>query len=414
MKQGHLSQYFIGVGAKTLRGTEVDPKISHGHELQGIEDFRIFLGTPEEKQKIPVKYVWLTDEIAPLEMELEGTWYDARREKKVSRTPEFRLYYPVKAEEIIHKAKAGDTLFLCLPKEGNLTAIFCPSGSTIETQLLWLFGLKLQEDFKFAQRDFREERGHALDVTARTVLDLIGTDVIVPDEGFLEKILKKFGERFPTTAEFSEFARVTAAEVSPVEDPDTALMTWIDHEEKLFRILEKYMVGKRLQDGFLIGDNPDVEGFIQYSLSVQNRRKSRAGYALENHLEVVFSKKELRYSRTEITENKSKPDFLFPGGKEYHDQKFNPLNLTMLGVKSTCKDRWRQVLAEASRIETKHLLTLEPAISANQTAEMQAKKLQLVLPKKLTSTYSSEQQKWLVDLGDFCHLVSQRQNLTER
>jgi len=52
----------------------------------------------------------------------------------------------------------------------------------------------------------------------------------------------------------------------------------------------------------------------------------------------------------------------------------------MLGVKSTCKDRWRQVLAEADRIDQKHLLTLEAAISINQTAEMQSKQLQLVVP----------------------------------
>ncbi|MEJ1958214.1 MAG: type II restriction endonuclease [Nitrosomonadales bacterium] len=86
----------------------------------------------------------------------------------------------------------------------------------------------------------------------------------------------------------------------------------------------------------------------------------------------------VRYSRTAITENKSKPDFIFPGQTEYHNPAFNPLNLTMLGVKSTCKDRWRQVLAEADRIKRKHLLTLEAAISTNQTDEMQAKDLQLV------------------------------------
>ena len=42
----------------------------------------------------------------------------------------------------------------------------------------------------------------------------------------------------------------------------------------------------------------------------------------------------------------------------------------MLAAKTSCKDRWRQVLAEADRIRTKHLLTLEPAISKIQTAEM--------------------------------------------
>ena len=42
----------------------------------------------------------------------------------------------------------------------------------------------------------------------------------------------------------------------------------------------------------------------------------------------------------------------------------------MLGAKSTCKDRWRQVLAEDEKISRKHLLTLEPGISEPQTHQM--------------------------------------------
>ncbi len=35
-------------------------------------------------------------------------------------------------------------------------------------------------------------------------------------------------------------------------------------------------------------EKDDVDVFIQYSLSVHNRRKSRVGFAFENHLETVF------------------------------------------------------------------------------------------------------------------------------
>lgn len=82
----------------------------------------------------------------------------------------------------------------------------------------------------------------------------------------------------------------------------------------------------------------------------------------------------------------------------------------MLGVKSTCKDRWRQVLAEADRIKHKHLLTLETSISANQTEEMQARKLQLVLPRALHGTYALQQQAWLMDISSFIALVRERQS----
>lgn len=155
----------------------------------------------------------------------------------------------------------------------------------------------------------------------------------------------------------------------------------------------------------------DVDGFLSFSLSVQNRRKSRVGLALENHLEILFAENGLRYSRAAVTENKAKPDFLFPGVTEYRDSAFDALKLTMLGVKSTCKDRWRQVLAEADRIAAKHLLTLEPAISTNQTDEMASKQLQLVLPRSLHQSYLPAQRSWLIDVEAFISLARRRQNI---
>ena len=83
----------------------------------------------------------------------------------------------------------------------------------------------------------------------------------------------------------------------------------------------------------------------------------------------------------------------------------------MLAVKTTCKDRWRQVLAEANRIPAKHLLTLEPAISETQTAEMQAQSLKLVLPAPLHATYREAQRAWLMSLRDFITLVQGHQTI---
>jgi EcoRII C terminal len=144
---------------------------------------------------------------------------------------------------------------------------------------------------------------------------------------------------------------------------------------------------------------------------VQNRRKSRAGHALENHLEAVLLVNGIRYARGAETENRNKPDFLFPSVADYRDPLFPPARLSMLGVKSTLKDRWRQVLSEAVRIDTKHLLTLEPGISENQTDEMRAKKLQLVLPRQLHSTFRLSQQAWLMNLSDFLAILKQRQTV---
>lgn len=198
-------------------------------------------------------------------------------------------------------------------------------------------------------------------------------------------------------------------EVSAADDPDLALISWMDREEQLFKRLERRIVAARIGSGFGGADEADVEGFLAFSLSVQNRRKARAGQALENHLEAVFTAQQIRYVRGAETENRNKPDFLFPGQNEYRDPLYPEARLTMLGAKSTLKDRWRQVLSEALRIPEKHLLTLEPGISENQTDEMQAKKLQLVVPKRLHNTYRLTQQAWLIDVADFISVVRSRQ-----
>jgi hypothetical protein len=155
-----------------------------------------------------------------------------------------------------------------------------------------------------------------------------------------------------------------------------------------------------------------VEGFISYSLSVQNRRKSRAGSAFEDHVKHVLDANAIVYSKGQYTEHKSKPDFLFPHIRLYSQPQFPPELLTMLGVKTSLKDRWRQVLSEAVRIPVKHLITLEPGVSEFQTKEMQAKDLKLVVPHPIHQTFSVNQRHWLMTVKDFIVLVRQKQQTT--
>ncbi len=110
-----------------------------------------------------------------------------------------------------------------------------------------------------------------------------------------------------------------------------------------------------------------------------------------------------------MTEGKLKPDFIFPGIECYRDKKFESSRLTMLASKTTSKDRWRQILNEAVRIPLKHLITLEPSISLNQTNEMQSERVQLVIPAALHDTYTAGQRTWLMDVSGFLALAQVRQ-----
>lgn len=74
----------------------------------------------------------------------------------------------------------------------------------------------------------------------------------------------------------------------------------------------------------------DPEPVIKLVQSALQRRKSRAGSALENHLEQIFKDCGINYTRTGVTEGNLKPDFIFPSIRHYHDPAFAPELLTML------------------------------------------------------------------------------------
>ena len=102
-----------------------------------------------------------------------------------------------------------------------------------------------------------------------------------------------------------------------------------------------------------------------------------------------------------VTENKAKPDFLFPDFGAYHDPEYPKEKIFLLGAKTTCKDRWRQVLSEGDLLDRKFLATLEAGISSFQTDEMIAKNLQLVIPAAIHGSFSEAQKRWLYTMADF-------------
>lgn len=409
MKFGVLADFFEGAGAKYLTAVEVDKLRSNQHEFQGIGDFRRFLGESMEKVTFPTTFYWLDDEdvAEPLSLNSFCTWSDVRRANP-NRSPEYHLYYAADSEPVVHKARADDLLVIAKTREETLRVMICPADTTIAQQLLWLFGLDLADQSVDA-KELDREQSVRLGFAARAILDDLGIELEEPEPDALGALIASFGLTFPSTAVFSQFARESFDGADPVREPDEAIASWMDHEEALFRHLERHIVSERVAKGFMADNEVDVDGFISFSLSVQNRRKSRAGWAFGHHVEAVLQANSLRYKREATTEKRNGPDFLFPSEAKYHDPKFDASQLTMLAAKTSCKDRWRQVLAEANRIDNKHLLTLQPGISETQTAEMQAENLQLVVPRPIFSSYQQDQRGWLMDVAGFIDLVKIRQ-----
>jgi hypothetical protein len=410
MKKGYLSEYFEGVAAKRLSAVEADETRSNQHEYNATKNMLAFIGRPTEPTHITARFLYLNDDDPePIVEDAFLTLYDSRKDQP-HRSAEYRFYFPTTTVSL--NAAEGDLLVIAKRRDGGLLVVIAENGSSVSRQIEWLFGFTDLAHPGFSVKSELETEQDRIEFASRFILENIGVVVETSSETYLDAILEKFKGNFPTTREFSAYARSTLKDLNPQEDQDLVLMAWMEREEILFRTLERYLIADRLSKGFG-GDvemGVDVDGFLSFSLSVQNRRKSRVGLALENHLELLFVGCGIQYTRTAATENKAKPDFIFPSIAAYHNPAFDALRLTMLGVKSTCKDRWRQVLAEADRIDHKHLLTLETSISVPQTDEMQAKNLQLVLPRGLHETYTPKQQEWLMDISSFTALVRERQD----
>jgi len=404
MRRGLLSDYFKGAAVKRLSAVEADSSRSNQHEFNGVNALRAVFGH-EQPRRFQTRFIWLGQEQEAIAEDGVLTWYDAR-DRHPTRS-EYRLYFTTTA--VSGLASAGDTMFIARRTDDSAMVIITPAGSSMENQLLWLFGLDEQPTLRFEAQEIQPDQATALDFAARYILDELGIELEEPEADQLDSLIERFGVTFPPSRDFSELARASLPDILPLDDPDEALLAWMEREEQLFRRMERRVVAERLRKGFAQDGQVDTDGFLQFSLSVQNRRKARAGAALENHLEALFTTHGIRFSRGAETEHRNRPDFLFPGQREYRDLAFPSARLTMLGAKSSLKDRWRQVLSEAERIPEKHLLTLEPGISENQTDEMRTKRLRLVVPRAIHDTYRNSQRNWIIDVAAFLALVRQRQ-----
>jgi len=179
--------------------------------------------------------------------------------------------------------------------------------------------------------------------------------------------------------------------------PDKLIIERRNKEYQLFRQIEERHILHKVRNGF-----DSVDDFMLMANSVSNRRKSRSGKSLEIHLEHLFQQFGLTAFTTQCeTEGKKRPDFIFPSCGAYHDHLFPGGDLRMLAVKTTCKDRWRQILNEADRVEKIHLFTLQEGVSPQQFAEMVKEDVILVVPEPLHSKYPEQLRDKLMTLESF-------------
>lgn len=203
---------------------------------------------------------------------------------------------------------------------------------------------------------------------------------------------------FPPAIRFSTGAWETLVDCARAfrdATPDEKLVRALDAEYTLFKVVERKICEPEIQRAFAT-----IDGFLSTAMSIIQRRKARAGRSLENHVEHLLRDAEIPFAARKDVEG-TKPDIIIPGVREYNDRHYPLRKLFAVGLKTTCKDRWRQVLREAPRVTAKHLLTVQNGISEPQLREMAGAGLTLIVPERLHREYPPVRGIRILTVGRF-------------
>ena len=247
---------------------------------------------------------------------------------------------------------------------------------------------------------------------ANKMILLDGRSFETREEQAFSDFIRSLTEDFPSSDVMSAAARKIENSIYDHEEyiqtrPDDKLINWSEIEYRLFRAIENDRYAPFVNTGF-----SSVDDFIEKANMVLNRRKSRAGKSLEHHLGAIFSGNGIEFEAQIVTEGNKKPDFIFPSSAAYHDTAYPIENLVFLAAKTTCKDRWRQILNEADRFRgrTKYLCTLQQGMTQKQMNEMAAEEVVLVVPKPYVRTYPVRTSMRIITLADFITFVKRIQS----
>lgn len=191
LRRGLLSDFFTGVAAKKLTLVETVSSKSNQHEFQGTKPLKALFGT-DDRREMPTRFIWLSEEQTALTEVGFLSWSNVRKGKP--RAPEYHLYYSKTA--VTEMMKPGDAMFLALRPDGTTLVIIAPAGSTMQNQLVWLFGVSIQASSDFEFKDIEHGSPAELDFAARYILDELGLDIEEPSAARLDEFLEPFGMDF--------------------------------------------------------------------------------------------------------------------------------------------------------------------------------------------------------------------------
>lgn len=193
--------------------------------------------------------------------------------------------------------------------------------------------------------------------------------------------------------------------------PDEFLDASLAAETALYNEIETQLADTILRAMVAKGELtfPNV---MSFTMRYFQSRKARRGASLQNHFARLLDREGIAYTAQCVTEGKEKPDFVFPGCREYSDARFPAKRLRMVACKSRTRERWDEVLNEAARIDPKYLLSVDEDITDSAIEKMAVSHIRLFLPKRvLDDHYGASAQRRV--LGSVRELLSELKAATK-
>lgn len=293
------------------------------------------------------------------------TWYGAKNHEY--RLTRFGKDFPFLNEDVV-----GDLLVLIARSRDEFLAYVLDYDEDIE-EMQSALGVEAFESWGV----YREGAAQNLETTTES------------EDECIDRQIRAFSSTlsgFPSGEVFSETARRILRECIGkfTQLPSDELLVQSNQTEyRIFQSVERRVCQNQVSGRLF----KDIDDFIHTAASIMNRRKARAGRSFDNHVEYLLTQAGIPHKMRRSLGTDGRPDIVIPNEEAYFDPAWPEQKLFIVGLKTTCKDRWRQVLNEGLRVRAKYIFTLQQGISGAQLQEMHAAGVSLVVPHPLHRSF---------------------------
>ncbi len=360
------------VAVKRLAAVEVDPSRSHQHELNATV-LRKQLEFPDGRTSGPLTIAMYSGNEAPESFEGGYTFSNVREGRP--RSAEYHMYYTSPA--FPPAAKPGDLLVLLRDPESNaLHGVIAAAGSPTEQELLDALFLEIDpSDVATKYVDGAVSRAQATAVaTALTRMPNTFNAVGHPVFGAgVQAGAPPSGREMADAA-----AQLVAASGVTFTDPDLRLEAVLAAETELFLAIRAEAGRAQLDSLIAAGATfAEIEAFF---MKRAQSAKSRRGMSLMIHFGELLTAEGIPFTPECDTGKPPPADFMVPNCAKYKDATYPDAKLRLVSAKSTVKERWTEIVPEASRIREKYLLTLDKALTDSVIRAMKVENVRPFIP----------------------------------